>query len=261
MLSKNITLKDIAHLNSVAAEIESQIQADILEDRLGTQYNFKNIRYYKIKETDAEFVVFEQYTEEKIICFKGTDSLKDWEYNLDFLPIKLKDTELKVHGGFYKHFNSLRCKLKEEMNDSTKLILTGHSLGGALATLAGCYVHSFVPNILKKVITFGSPRVMCTEFCNWYNERLAKKTIRIYDIFDPVPHLPPHGPVFEYEHVDGVEIKFKNSNILGNTEEGNFVKRFVETMRGFLRTAKDHTIDSYIEDMEMHGKMMDLIQF
>ena len=67
-----------------------------------------------------------------------------------------------------------------------RLLLTGHSLGGAVATIVGQRLidFGFAPDRLQ-VITFGAPAVGNTPFAQMYGDRLD--LIRVTNSEDPVP--------------------------------------------------------------------------
>jgi predicted lipase len=73
------------------------------------------------------------------------------------------------------------------------LTCTGHSLGGALATLT---VASFAAyDGMLRVITFGQPRVGDIEFSSDLSVMLD--VYRVVNYLDMIPHLPPLG---KYKH-------------------------------------------------------------
>ena len=117
------------------------------------------------------------------IGFRGTENPEDWSINL-FSPLKcpvqtmvyartlfscvsLKNANANVHGGFYRVSQALCLPLNYEIKELQKtykdknpnekgdvpVILTGHSLGGALALLSGLEIEHHA------VYTFGMPRV------------------------------------------------------------------------------------------------------
>jgi predicted lipase len=253
MSSSSITnVEEIAYLNKLAYEINSQIEADAIEDKS----KFKHVRYYINNETDAELVCFEKSENLKIIVFKGTDSKKDFKYDIDFIPFEVgKDcveTDFKLHRGFYEQFISLKEHLVEETkNRKVKIILTGHSLGAALATIAACYSFCNVPGSITQVVLFGSPRVLCKEFSEWYEKRLGTITIQIRNFFDPISHLPPTGNIFQYQHVEGTLIQIKNGNIVQNNSNCGIFKSFVNAMKGIV--LRDHQMARYLRDIENHS--------
>jgi FkbM family methyltransferase len=115
--------------------------------------------------------------------------------------------------------------------DCRRLILTGHSLGGALAILAGFHLSPMFP--VRAVITFGAPRVGLLRFYRRYCERPADPakaapsldavTRRYTHATDVVSRVPP--PILLYCHV-GKEYTVDDD---GRIEEGapqNLYQRF-----------------------------------
>ena len=73
----------------------------------------------------------------------------------------------------------------------------GHSLGGAVASLAADWCH---PNVSREVIlyTFGQPRVGLMVFSSMTTLKLKKANIhRVFNTTDPVPMVP----IFPYTHL------------------------------------------------------------
>lgn len=85
-----------------------------------------------------------------LIAFRGTTSIVDWIYNLDVRLINYpKCTDCEVHKGFYTSIISVKNTIIEEvvrlqnLLDTEKgikkpefeILVTGHSLGAAMATL------------------------------------------------------------------------------------------------------------------------------
>lgn len=116
------------------------------------------------------------------------------------MDIRLTDWEQggKVHRGFRealdKVWPDLLPHIRKIQEKGCKIWVTGHSLGGALATLfAGRYGN------VQGVYTFGSPRVGNEGF----KEDLDVEMYRFVNNRDIVPRLPPPGL---YVHVG--ELKF-----------------------------------------------------
>jgi predicted lipase len=68
------------------------------------------------------------------------------------------------------------------------IILTGHSLGGALAVMAAADLQSIFGKV-KQLYTFGQPRVGNAAFAN-YMTNFIPNTFRVIDYGDQVPHVP-----------------------------------------------------------------------
>jgi hypothetical protein len=74
-------------------------------------------------------------------------------------------------------------------------LVVGHSLGGAVATLAAAYLRA--GGIPTELYTYGAPRVGNEEFANFVS-RQAGGHYRITHGADPVPKVPPFA--FGYRH-------------------------------------------------------------
>jgi hypothetical protein len=82
------------------------------------------------------------------------------------------------------------------------MVVTGHSLGSALATLFVMENDSKHKFDITTCCTFASPRVGTLEFARAF-DLLPIDSWRIVNTLDVVPKLPPHIPVvLEYDHVD-----------------------------------------------------------
>lgn len=110
------------------------------------------------------------------------------------------DPSVKVHRGFLREINKLwASKIAPDLKAHTggrPVWVTGHSLGAAMATLAGMY-HPF-----EAVITFGEPRVGE----NIGRAFKAKSHIRYRNGNDPVTMVPPERPIGYDHHGDVVRI-------------------------------------------------------
>lgn len=79
----------------------------------------------------------------------------------------------------------------------TKILCTGQSLGGALATVNGIEFVRHFPTIPVEVHNFGSPRVGNAQLAQFLKEKIPT-VYRVVHNRDLVPHLPPE--MLEYRH-------------------------------------------------------------
>jgi triacylglycerol lipase len=169
-----------------------------------------------------------------ILALRGTGSASDWVSDLIarqtvFPPVKNGGD---THQGFTDVYMSARDQIYRllDMTERGKpLFITGHSLGGALATLAACDIASNRPGTDVVVYTFGSPRVGDPKFVRTYN-RIVPVSFRIVNEFDIVPHLPPlmyHSPGtntnYYYLHVNKeVKRSFRLGSVGANHVIGSY---------------------------------------
>ncbi len=97
-----------------------------------------------------------------VLAFRGSEPNKvDWLYtDADAKFIKLPEGEGRIHRGFYESFLSVRQEIEHAINRlpaDLPLYVTGHSLGGALANVAGMELEK--RRRLAAIYSFGSPRV------------------------------------------------------------------------------------------------------
>ncbi|KAL4479273.1 hypothetical protein ABPG72_011485 [Tetrahymena utriculariae] len=105
---------------------------------------------------------------------------------------------------FLKSSSLVHIKLKKNYPQAP-IIITGHSLGGALATLQAVDIKAQIPDFSIKLVTFGSPKVGNSQFSNYANDFLKNDSIRITNIKDIIPHLL--FKFFDFYHT-GQEIWF-----------------------------------------------------
>lgn len=150
------------------------------------------------------------YANHVIIVFRGTTKVNargDWASNAR-IGVETSKTCLPVHIGFNAIFKSMLPDIQAFMlQNSTALMVhcIGHSLGGAVATLAA----DWVSQSLKKPVrlyTFGAPRVGLEPFAKRLSSRIGVDNIcRVYHATDPVPMIPiypfVHAPMPGYGHL------------------------------------------------------------
>ena len=141
-----------------------------------------------------------------VVAFRGTENPKQL---IDECRRMLTEPKVsfqaggKVQGYFYEVFLLIWQDLKSEVyqlisqHPSYKIWVTGHSLGGAMASLASTLI-AYNGKTTKNnsiLYTFGQPRVGNYDYAS-IHDKLVPISFRVTHYRDPVVHLPPCKKAF-----------------------------------------------------------------
>ena len=141
-----------------------------------------------------------------VVAFRGTQYFHDWLDDLDFIPAPYAAVPGRgtVHAGFQLVYNAIRGSVRgtvQNLANSGKcdtLLITGHSLGGALCGLAAPdLLNDIAANLSPIVYSWAEPRVGHSDFVSFLNTHV-NVCYRIANQWDVVPHVP--GVLAGYEH-------------------------------------------------------------
>ena len=198
-----------------------------------------------------------------IISFRGTEVTQKSDILADAAAIQTEAYEGRVHLGFNTAYNIVKDQVlktvKEYQTNNEAIIITGHSLGGALATV--CAAHLISENITPtSVYTYGQPRVGNSEFAEFYSE-MSKHHYRFVNNNDVVTKVPPEsvtikGTKLSYTHV-GQQVYIKTNGDLeadtssfNKTVDGIF-GRITSAVKGdFFDGLSDHSMVNYLDATE-----------
>jgi hypothetical protein len=156
-----------------------------------------------------------------VVSFRGSSSVRNWiaKYALppprENLPqlttpssivFAFSDCSLvsgcEIHTGFGAAWAEVSSAVTSgvaaarKANPGYAVVSTGHSLGGAVATLAAAYLRAGSGTSVD-LYTYGSPRVGNGAFADFVSAQPGLET-RVTHVDDPVPRLPPL--LFGYRH-------------------------------------------------------------
>ncbi|MDE3068703.1 MAG: lipase family protein [Verrucomicrobiota bacterium] len=155
-----------------------------------------------------------------VFAFRGTQPGKvaDWLVDAEVLQDPWRQffsgPDLgRVHHGFARNTARLWDLIREFAaaagQNGPSLWVSGHSLGGAMAVLAGAALFCSERQPVRGIYTFGQPRAGNPAFARRFGKRLKNALFRVVNNDDLVPHVPPvfipfllvppHGPIF-YRH-------------------------------------------------------------
>jgi len=133
-----------------------------------------------------------------VLSYRGTEqNLADWLRNLQ--AVGHQTTYGLVHAGFLAGFGVARDPVEKILKsidriDEKVMWITGHSLGGALALVAGAEFQKTYP--IAGLYTYGQPKVGDGKFADFYNQHYPDRLHRVVNFQDVVPMVPPF-----YQHV------------------------------------------------------------
>eukprot|EP00002_Diphylleia_rotans_P010458 TRINITY_DN2091_c0_g1_i1.p1 TRINITY_DN2091_c0_g1~~TRINITY_DN2091_c0_g1_i1.p1 ORF type:complete len:999 (-),score=206.57 TRINITY_DN2091_c0_g1_i1:379-3375(-) len=116
-----------------------------------------------------------------ILSFEGTDTVLDWKTDADVIKINCIFNGYncgQIHRGFHNAYRLMEPQIDAflsnyALSQQYDLVVTGHSLGGALATL--CVTDVLTDSSVKEkwkgvsLLTIGSPRVGDSAFSSFFN--------------------------------------------------------------------------------------------
>lgn len=181
-----------------------------------------------IKETNLHYNITE-IGDCIYLTFRGTSNLSDVIKDIKFTK---KDDTYGIPGRFHKGFHDtvlkdgvaekLLDKIIEICKNSRKreIYITGHSLGGACATIFYSFLKMKLPSIKKTLVTFGCPRVGDSDFSKSINESF--RYVNGGDIVTKIPNI-------RYHHIG---------------------KKILLGKKKFFPSIRDHDINKYLENLK-----------
>ncbi|XP_077234669.1 triacylglycerol lipase OBL1-like [Tasmannia lanceolata] len=173
-----------------------------------------------------------------IVAFRGTEpfNAKDWSTDVDLSWMSMGNDMGRVHLGFMKAlglqdetdyhkgwpkehkeeqgkplaYYSIRTMLSSllQQHKNAQIIVTGHSLGGALAALFPSILMLHQEDTILSnffgIVTFGQPRVGDSVFASYMTTQMSSKLnrscCRVVYRYDVVPRVPFDDPISQFTH-------------------------------------------------------------
>ena len=189
-------------------------------------------------ETDTQVaLLYQAETDNLYVVFRGSDQTTDWINNFQFRQQVYPygdemSTDVRFHRGFMTAYFSVRDRLQAEIRKypNAAITVTGHSLGGAVATIATLDLQYNITQVTGQSIqlyTFGAPRVGNQALINSFQQRVPQSHRFVYG-WDIVTRIPRSWQ--GYVHVP-------TEHRLGSRWTWRIVSRRI----------RDHAISNYIE--------------
>jgi len=197
---------------------------------------------FEFFERDGSQAYWFRTDRDSVIACRGTEPNEWNDIKADAYAITaLAETVGRVHRGFKQEVDDLWPRIENALSDNSKeQWFTGHSLGGAMATICGgrCKL-SRISTVPEEIHTFGSPRVGNKRYINHANLAL----FRWVNNNDIVTRVPP--PWFGYRHT-GKELYFDRA---GTLCEITGWQRSADRLRGFLGGLGKLRIDHFSDHL------------
>ena len=196
-----------------------------------------------------------------VLSYRGTEkNLADWLRNLRISSIRHEWG--RVHRGFDKGlsvaWDSVRQAFEDARhNQKQRIWITGHSLGGALATLAAAALQPTVD--ISGIHTFGQPRTANGRFGARFDREFADKFFRYVNDRDIVTRIPPgyshFGTLRKFDKNGDLEFQSNTESLGDQIEEPALTtEQFAalqgdmeEHVEGIIPGADDHSLTNYIK--------------
>lgn len=178
------------HLNQFlrAFSYDASAEKALLESDL----NIINLKLDKTFDTEGTQAIIASTDNFVVLSFRGTESTSPKDIKADFKANKVFCTSGgMVHSGFKTAYEQVSLEIQKTLElpvfENKPLFITGHSLGGALATIASKRLtHSAG---IAACYSFGSPRV---GDAIWMSS-IKTPIYRIVNAADCVTMMPPGG--------------------------------------------------------------------
>lgn len=262
--------------------------ADFAEQSMKGFHKMERLVYIKNVETDTELCIWRK-EKHIVVAFCGTEQTSWKDLLTDSMAFQTRfepgcpqseiDLNLQtiisphheraensfVHYGFLRAYASVRQGVLDKIDFLTEggsskyhVFMTGHSLGGALATLLGSDLGTLYPNLKLTMYNFGSPKVGNSVFVEKFNS-VVPDSVRLVNNSDIIARMPRrewdfchagHCAVVREDGMLWVDDGTEEHRLkLGMDSVNDIVKKEMSNLEGLIRnspsTLNDHMEDSY----------------
>ena len=193
------------------------------------------LKHFDVDGAQAYGIVMPQFT---MIVFRGTEptEFSDIVADIKAWP-KESETIGMVHAGFKQELDKVYTNITQWLRkvQSKNLVVTGHSLGAAMATLFAAREYQRGANVT--LYTYGSPRAGNNEFAKQFENIPTYRFVNTNDVVCTIPFL--------YKHVGELHYMSYTGNISTGT---NWRQRLHDKIRGRIRAWQKRQLFSGIYD-------------
>lgn len=139
-----------------------------------------------------------------VLAFRGSHSVRNYLADVDLIRILVDICSgCTAHQGFWDSWVEARKGILAALvttaakYPSSKVVVVGHSLGGAIAGFAAAEIRN--KGINADLYTYGAPRIGGQKLSDFITNQSNGQNFRVTHSDDPVPRLPPQQ--LGYAHI------------------------------------------------------------
>ena len=215
------------------------------------EYGLELVSWIENKKSDTQGFVA---TRDKAIyvVWRGSESKKDFQNDASIDKVPFINDGEKVHIGFKycwesvvgDTYDAIDTAIENLQGETTDIVVCGHSLGGAVATLYAHSIKKHYPHYNVKCVTIGSPRVGNKTFKDNYDS-YEIDTLRVVHNNDLVTHTPYIG----FQHVNYQLRLDTDGNVLKRDKSLDALWLYLKAIFSG-KNIKDHMGDGYMKALQ-----------
>ena len=215
------------------------------------EYGLELVSWIENKKSDTQGFVA---TRDKAIyvVWRGSESKKDFQNDASIDKVPFINDGEKVHIGFKycwesvvgDTYDAIDTAIENLQGETTDIVVCGHSLGGAVATLYAHSIKKHYPHYNIRCVTIGSPRVGNKTFKDNYDS-YEIDTLRVVHNNDLVTHTPYIG----FQHVNYQLRLDTDGNVLKRDKSLDALWLYLKAIFSG-KNIKDHMGDGYMEALQ-----------
>lgn len=202
-------------------------------------------------------LLFDDVNRVQYISNRGTDNVKNFIYDGEYVKEFDEKTGIYIHLGFLESSREIYESISTDLLPDYKTYITGHSLGAAEATILHLFLLSDGRQV-ERTINFGQPKFTNSEGAARYADLPVLRVVHGKDV---VPLVPPLNVISElhgmYRHfgdqmtlLNGMYYSFLNKKDVKRYASASFWGNAFK----INLSLEDHYMDNYIQSLE--GKLV-----
>jgi hypothetical protein len=212
-----------------------------------------HVKWFEDEATDTQaFVAWDDSI--TVICFRGTENIQSAITDIEVKLLVYDYGAGEVHGGFIGSWNAVYTDIAQHIEQNCpakELLVTGHSLGGALAVIAAD--HFVYEGRMVRAYTFGQPRVFDQRGVEQAAERLDGYHRFVHNN-DVVPRIPfagwgyrHAGRLNHFDHTGKLLLDPAAWMVFADRVIGRFKSRKLNPFKWTSDGLDDHSMTRYVD--------------